>query len=62
MVLRPSCAFLCFGYCCLRNTQHSQIMKTINRIRSKDPDIYDSKKEWFADEDEDGPRGELRTK
>lgn len=22
-------------------------MKTINKIRSKDPDIYDTKKEWF---------------
>ncbi|CAM9641897.1 unnamed protein product [Choristocarpus tenellus] len=25
-----------------------QIMKTINKIRSKDPDIYDSTKDWFG--------------
>ncbi|CAM9195999.1 unnamed protein product, partial [Scytosiphon promiscuus] len=35
-----------------------QIMKTINKIRSKDPDIYDNEKEWFDkgdnQEDEDG--------
>lgn len=28
-------------------------MKTINKIRSKDPDIYDNEKEWF-DDDQDG--------
>ncbi len=27
-------------------------MKTINKIRSKDPDIYDAKKEWFTPGDE----------
>ena len=26
-----------------------QIMKTINKIRSKDPDIYNSGKEWFSE-------------
>lgn len=25
-----------------------QIMKTINKIRSKDPDIYDTGKTWFT--------------
>lgn len=29
-------------------------MKTINKIRSKDPDIYDAKKEWFKPGDKAG--------
>lgn len=39
-------------------------MKTINKIRSKDPDIYNAKKEWFEkardetdDDDDDGGDG-----
>lgn len=41
-------------------------MKTINKIRSKDPDIYNAEKEWFDkagdetdddDDDEDGGEG-----
>lgn len=35
-------------------------MKTINKIRSKDPDIYDNEKEWFdRGEDEEGDGGEF---
>lgn len=34
-------------------------MKTINKIRSRDPDIYDSKKEWFAGEKKEGSGGEF---
>ena len=29
-------------------------MKTINKIRSKDPDIYDTGKAWFSDVDGGG--------
>lgn len=38
-----------------------QIMKTINKIRSKDPDIYDTKKEWFHEDDDDAPSGTWRS-
>ena len=32
-------------------------MKTINKIRSKDPDIYDAKKEWFKPGDKASGEG-----
>lgn len=57
----PSCIFS-FSACCRSPNilKHRQIMRTINRIRTKDPDIYDSKKEWFVEQDEGGPSGESR--